>query len=242
MLLQKQRTVCIKVYGIQNSGPLSDSTVLDETWALAKRTAKAFVEADVKLPLFSTSILSSALNIFINLYGQDGLIAMMEEPEAAEHDLKMINDLIRTLHKWYREHIPAQQLQPVCSSGRTQPPGSGQLCGCTTQLISGELYEEFIAPLDDRLLSVYPHGGMIHLCGCHTQHIPVFARMKHLTSLQLNDRAAEDLEAYHKLLRKDQVIYLNPCEGMTVGKALEITRGERLVLATDLIRPVLKPK
>ena len=40
MLLQKQRTVCIKVYVIQNSGPLSDSTVLDETWALAQASNK----------------------------------------------------------------------------------------------------------------------------------------------------------------------------------------------------------
>ena len=32
MLLQKQRNICIKVYVIQSSGPLSDSTVLDETW------------------------------------------------------------------------------------------------------------------------------------------------------------------------------------------------------------------
>ena len=40
MLLQKQRTICIKVYGIQNSGPLLDSTVLDETWALARASNK----------------------------------------------------------------------------------------------------------------------------------------------------------------------------------------------------------
>ena len=36
MLLQKQKTICIKVYVIQSSGPLSDSTVLDETWVLAQ--------------------------------------------------------------------------------------------------------------------------------------------------------------------------------------------------------------
>ena len=38
MLLQKQRTVCIKVKG--DSGPLSDSTVLDETWALTRVSNK----------------------------------------------------------------------------------------------------------------------------------------------------------------------------------------------------------
>ena len=36
MLLQEQRTVCIKVDVIQSSGLLSDSTVLDETWVLAR--------------------------------------------------------------------------------------------------------------------------------------------------------------------------------------------------------------
>jgi hypothetical protein len=42
-------------------------------------------------------------------------------------------------------------------------PGHGQLCGCTTQLVSGKMYADFIAALDDELLSLYPHGGMIHL-------------------------------------------------------------------------------
>ena len=40
MLLQKQRTICIKECVIQSSGPLSDSTVLDETWALARASNK----------------------------------------------------------------------------------------------------------------------------------------------------------------------------------------------------------
>ena len=40
MLLQKQRTICIKVYVIQNSGLLSDSTVLDEMWALTRVSNK----------------------------------------------------------------------------------------------------------------------------------------------------------------------------------------------------------
>ena len=41
MLLQEQRTVCIKVDVIQSSGLLSDSTVLDETWALTRASDKA---------------------------------------------------------------------------------------------------------------------------------------------------------------------------------------------------------
>lgn len=203
----------------------------DETWALARRAAQAFLDADVKLPLFGLPTLSSALNIMVNLYGERALLAMPEDEDAALHDLTVINDLIRALHRWYLEHIPMQQLQPVISWLRTQPSGFGQLCGCTTQLVSGTLYEEMIAPLDDALLAEYPCGGMIHLCGAHAQHIPVFREMKHLRALQLNDRAAHDLKKYLDGLREDQIIYLNPCPGMTVEEAMEISGGRRIIFS-----------
>ena len=77
------------------------------------------------------------------------------EPENAKADFKVINDLLCSLHRKSRELIPEAQLQPVISWNRTQPPGYGQLCGCTTQLISGSCYQEMIAPLDDQLLAVY---------------------------------------------------------------------------------------
>ena len=54
--------------------------------------------------------------------------------------------------------------------------------------------------------------------------------MKALKSIQLNDRASEDLQLYFDGLREDQIIYLIPCEGMPVEKALEITKGKRIVI------------
>jgi len=209
----------------------------DETWALARRAANAFLEADVALPLFGLPTLSSSLNILVNLYGGDSLAAMIEDEEEVLHDLTIINDVIRTLHRWYLENIPHQQLQPVISWSRTQPPGFGQLCGCTTQLLSGRMYRSLIAPLDDALLAEYPHGGMIHLCGAHAQHIPVFRDMPHLRALQLNDRAACDLKLYLEGLRKDQIIYLNPCEEMTAEQAILISGGDRIVLCQNTNAP-----
>lgn len=205
----------------------------DETWSLAKRAAMAFLEADVQLPLFGLPTLSSALNILVNLYGGNSLAAMIEDEDNVLHDLTIINDVIRSLHRWYLDNIPHQQLQPVISWGRTQPPEFGQLCGCTTQLLSGRMYSNLIAPLDDALLAEYPHGGMIHLCGAHAQHISVFREMPHLRAIQLNDRAAADLKLYFQGLREDQIIYLNPCDEMTTEQAIAITRGHRLVLCQD---------
>jgi len=202
----------------------------DETWQLTKRAARAFAEADVKLPLFGMPTLASSLNIMINLYGQTALIEMLDDEDAALHDLTVINDLIRTMHRWFRENMPKTQLQPVVPRARTQPPGFGQICGCTTQLISGELYREMIAPLDDAVLGEWQCGGMIHLCGGHTQHIPAFREMKNLRAVQLNDRAAGDLAHYLEGLREDQIIYLCPCAEMPAEEAIRLSGGRRIVL------------
>ncbi|MBE6883715.1 MAG: hypothetical protein E7487_03835 [Ruminococcaceae bacterium] len=214
----------------------------DEVWSITKRAVNAFLEADVALPLFGLPTIASALNIAVNLYGGEILMEMLTEPDNASADLTTINNLLCELHTTLRGMIPMQQLQPVISWNRTQPPGYGQLCGCTTQLLSPSLYEEFIAPLDEKLLSVYPHGGMIHLCGSHTQHLDTFRKMKSLKALQLNDRAAADLSIYFEQLREDQIIYLNPCKELSIEKALEITHGERLIIAADLDAPICRPK
>jgi hypothetical protein len=169
------------------------------------------------------------------MYGERILTAMLCEPDAAANDLKIINDVLVELHRRMIAMLPANQLQPVIPDGRIQPQGYGQICGCTTQLISPACYADMIAPLDNELLSVYSSGGMIHLCGAHEHHIPAFRDMKTVRAVQLNDRAAEGLAEYHAGLRSDQIIYLYPCGGMPAEKAVEITDGERLVLVGPYI-------
>jgi len=202
----------------------------EEAWRLAKRHAEAFLAMDVTVPVFGMPVISSALNIAVNLYGEEILVDMLLEPEAVHHDLQIINETLIEIHQWYREHIPMEQLQAFSPHNRLQPPGYGQICGCSTQLLSPEIYEEFIMPLDDALLGAHPNGGMIHLCGSHKQLIPLFARMENLKCVQINDRAAEDLEYYVQGLREDQVIYLYPCKGMPIERALEIAGNKRMVI------------
>jgi len=195
----------------------------NETWKIAQRMVQAYLKWDVQGVMIVPPVIASPLNVAVNLYGAEILIAMLEEPEKAKHDLRVITDTQIEMHRWYRDNIPASQLQMICGC-RTQPPGYGQLCGCSTQLVSSDLYEEFIMELDEELLNVYPHGGHIHLCGSHGHLIPLFAKMKSVKSFQMNDRASEDLELYAKGLREDQIIYLLPCKGMPVERAMEIAK------------------
>jgi hypothetical protein len=214
----------------------------NEVFSLAKKACLVFLDQNVKLPFFGLPTIASALNIGINLYGQEILIAMMTDKEAVKHDLRVIQDVLIALHKWYQEFLPVENLQPVIPAQRTQPYNYGQICGCSTALISADCYNEFIEPLDAELLGTYEHGGMIHLCGSHLQHIKSFQKMKELRAVQVNDRAAHDLETYYTELRKDQILYLAPCREMTVEKTLKITGGNRLVIQGDQGGPVKKPK
>ncbi len=207
------------------------------SFRLARRLAEAFVEARVTVPFFAPPILSSPLNIALNLFGQEFLLAMLSEPDDARRDLRVITDTIRWLHAWFQEHVPFDQLQMIAPSGRMQPPGHGQICGCSTQMLSPEQYDEFVLPLDREILGQYT-GGLIHLCGSHSQHIPTWRSMAELRAVQLNDRAAEDLALYFEGLRPDQMLYVNPCDGMPVNKIVDITGGQRTVIVGNVCEPM----
>lgn len=208
------------------------------SFKLAQRLAAAFVNAGVSVPVFAPPVLSSPLNITLNLFGQEFLVAMLSEPDKARSDLRVITDTIKRLHAWFQEHVPFDQLRMVAPSGRIQPPGHGQICGCSTQLLSTGQYDEFIGPLDQEILGLYGGGGLIHLCGSHAQHIPAWRSMAEVRAVQLNDRAAEDTALYFAGLRPDQILYVNPCPGMPVEKIMDITGGWRTVIAKDIREPI----
>jgi len=202
------------------------------TWTVAREFARSFVASGVTVPAFQLPTIASALNIGLNLYGQDILMAMMMDPPAAHRDLAVINSVLLEIHDWYRATVPSDILQQVACSGRWQPPGCGQICGCSTQLISADHYADFIAPHDDAILSRYPRGGMIHLCGTHTQHNPVWKKMQSLRAIQVNDRAAEDLEIYLREM-PEKIYYVHPCEGMPVERIEKLAKIHKIVICAE---------
>ncbi|MCX6345907.1 MAG: hypothetical protein NT018_12695, partial [Armatimonadetes bacterium] len=71
----------------------------NEAWNLAVRAARAFVNTGFTVPLFGLPVIASVLNIAINLYGQEIIIAMYSDPDAVRHDLSVINDLLCDMHR-----------------------------------------------------------------------------------------------------------------------------------------------
>jgi hypothetical protein len=202
---------------------LDNSEVFVQSYELVKYLVNYF---DNKLRI-STPVLSSPLNIALNLFGEEFLVCLMEDKNEALYSLEVITDAIVNLHKKFKKISP--MVRHYASSFRYTPDGFGHICGCSTHLVSGKIYEEIIAPFDEQVLSVYPEGGTIHLCGKHTQHLNAFKGMKKLRGIQINDTAADDFELYLKGLRKDQVIYMSPTQTVSTQTIIEKARNHPVV-------------
>jgi hypothetical protein len=180
--------------------------------------------------LVSTPVLSCPINIGVNLFGQRLLVALLAAADDAHHALRLITDVILGCIGVFRGAIPAELLRTTCACSRYAPPGYGFIDGCATQLVSAEVYREFFAALDEEILAAWPQGGMLHLCGACAQHIPAWREMRSLRSVQLNDRATDDLELYIEGLRPDQILYVSPTAKYPPARVLEATRSRRLVM------------
>jgi hypothetical protein len=201
-----------------------------ETFQQSLELARLAVEYSQGKLFISNPVLSCSVNIALNLFSDEIYLALEERPDDARRALRIINDVIIECMRAFNGILPQQQHLVSVGAHRAMPPGFGSIDGCATQMISRLHYEEFFAPLDDELLQQHANGGMIHLCGAHAQHIPVWRNMKSLRAIQLNDRAADDLERYFAGTRDDQILYVMPTAQTPAKRVLEITGGRRVVL------------
>lgn len=196
----------------------------------ALNTAAKAVRAGRGRIFVTTPVLSCPVNIGINLFGQRLLEALLDAPGQARHALRIITDVIIGCIRAFRRMVPPDILRTTVTSSRYMPAGYGFIDGCAAQLISAEVYRNFFAPLDAEILSQWPCGGMIHLCGACAQHIPTWREMEELRVIQLNDRATDDLEFYTAGLRPDQIIYVAPTSTYPQDRVLTAAAGRRVVM------------
>lgn len=209
---------------------LTRSPVFLRSLALARRA----LERTEGRVLLSTPVLSCPVNIGMNLFGGRLLEDLAARPEAARHALRVITDVIAQCTRAFIDTIPEAVRRASVGCSRCMPAGYGLIDGCATHLLSGRHYADHFADLDASLLGLHRRGGMIHLCGAHAQHLTAWRKMPALACVQLNDRAAEDIERYDAALRADQILYAAPCETVPVERILSIGRRRRVVLQATL--------
>ena len=188
------------------------------------------VEASQGWLLVGAPVLSCAINTAINLYSQRFLTALVDSPDDARRAVRIITDAMITLTRAFEKIIPDPIRRTSVPENRYAPPGHGLIDGCATQLVSARQYQEYFLEADGLALGSNPYGGMIHLCGAHRQHIPVWRAMRALGAVQLNDRATDDLPYYLAGLRTDQILYVAPTEKYPAERVLALVDPRRLVL------------
>jgi hypothetical protein len=213
---------------------LKSSRVLQKALALANQA----VQCSQGKILIATPVFSCPINIGINLFGERLLEALLERPDEVRRALRIVNEAIAETVRAFHRLVPRSILRNTVVCNRYAPEGFGQIDGCATHLVSGGHYRNFFRDLDAEVLKAWPRPGMIHVCGDHRQHIPTWAKMPEVQSLQVNDRATDDLEFYAHGLRQDQILYVSPTASMPVERILDVTRGRRVVLQCELKEPI----
>ena len=208
---------------------LSGSAILRQTAHLLRLAVEA---SDGKLWI-GMPVLSCPINIAINLFGAEFLMALAAEPNTARHVLEVITEVIVTATTELCGIVPPEIRRVSVAADRFMPAGHGLIDGCATQMVSPQDYADALAPFDAATLACYPEGGMLHLCGASAQHAPAFAANLHIRTIQLNDRALVDLPLYLEQARADQIFYLSPCPDLPVAQCIELMQGRPFVLQTD---------
>jgi hypothetical protein len=201
-----------------------------EVYQQAITLTRKAVEASGGRLLIGAPVLSCAINTGINLFGQRFLTAMVDAPADVHRAVGIITDVMLALMRDFAALIPDAIRRTSVPENRYAPPGHGLIDGCATQLVSARQYREFFYASDAAALGANPHGGMMHLCGAHRQHLPALRAMRELRSVQVNDRATDDLPHYVNGLRDDQILYVAPTEKYPAARVIEMVDTKRLVL------------
>ena len=213
---------------------LAESPVFQEMLDLLRFVAGATRNRlPIELPFLAPPLLAA-----VDLFGQDFLVALADAPEQAARVLRELAAAVLDMRARLLDAAPGADLRGHHTCACPVPADFTFVYACTTQLVSGTTYREHIAALDAAMLRQRAHGGCLHLCGRHTQHLDTWRRAPEVKAVQVNDAAALDFEAYWRGLRKDQFVVLWLTDDMPLDRVLAISGGRRLALRADLGEPI----
>ncbi len=108
-------------------------------------------------------------NIALDLMGQELMVAYYTNPEAVEALLEEITNLSITIGKTFQSY--SKQLSGgVTAITKQTVPECYLTSNCSVEMISNELYEEFLLKHDQRLADEFGNFG-VHHCGQTMEHV-----------------------------------------------------------------------
>lgn len=136
-------------------------------------------------------------NIALDIMGQNLFIAYYTEPEAVDRLLGEITDMSIEIGKYLKSLSPNVSTGVTAIVGQTVPD-CYLTSNCSVEMISNELYEEFLLKYDNKLSEAFGCFG-IHHCGQTMEHLNAgYAKVKNLAFAEVG--AGSDFLAVKKAL------------------------------------------
>ena len=163
---------------------------------------RRFVEAFAPYPKISKWIniyhpdIQGPIDVAELVWGSSIFCELIDQPELVHAFLDLVTQTYtKYLHKWNR--IVAPMGGGVSSHWGLLHKGTIMLRDDSAMNLSGEMFEEFVRPYDQRLLDEFG-GGAIHFCGHGDHFIPAMTQMHNLHSINLSQPHLNDMECIYR--------------------------------------------
>lgn len=146
----------------------------------------------------------SSFNSAHLIRGNDILYDFYDDPGALRQLLKMVTDYMILFTEHTKSAISKDKEWFHDSGGFWK--GGARISNCTLQIVSPELYEEFIMPEDIRYLKAIG-GGAIHYCGSHPGVLEEMYRIPEAHMLQIDSEYHDMIEVCDKCPLEKTVMF-----------------------------------
>lgn len=166
-----------------------------EVWARTRKQIAYLLEKYGRVETYVN--LMGIQNIAMDLMGQNVLMAYYSAPDEVKELLARITDLTIAVGREFRK-LSSDNSGGVTSVVRKMQPQCYLTSNCSVEMISNELYEEFLLPEDQRLSDAFGNFG-VHHCGATMEHVADgYAKLRGLTFAEVG--AGSDLKAVREKL------------------------------------------
>ncbi len=143
------------------------------------------------------------LTTAVQVLGYEKLFYWFQDyPKEMHYLMDLLSDAVINWVKAQKEVIGEPLDECIGNQGVPVPKGTGVwFSDDDAVLLSPEMYREFVAPYNDRIMKEFG-TGIVHYCGCANQHIETFLDMKYLKAL--NTFSLGDAEALLELKKKTE--------------------------------------
>lgn len=130
------------------------------------------------------------------VWGSEILLSFYDNPDLLTAFLNLVTETYtQFLKRWFAENPnPSDRL---ASHWGLAHHGNIMLRNDSVMNISGDMYEEYVMPFDQKLLKEFG-GGAIHFCGKGSHYVEHLARLEKFTALNLSQPEYNDMEKIFK--------------------------------------------